>query len=295
LPGREAVHTTQPSAGEATPSPPKNLEWIFSIPALQLPSERLLLFTLVFSLKPRCCLEIGTHSGGSAAIICAALDDVGAGQLVSVDAEPAVDPVIWDRAKARMRVVRGWSPHILPDALAASPDKFDFVLIDGDHSYASVLGDIEGVLPCLADRAHILFHDAHYVDVKEGVDEALRRYPEQLHDSGLLSVDEAAEETQIDGQRVTWGGLRLVMFTRVCAASAPPSNRLRRLEEQLRATETELRAAQQHVRHITGSLTWRVSSAVAYSRAGKAISFVVRRLARAHAVSPETGPSPRRS
>ncbi len=50
---------------------------------------------------------------------------------------------------------------------------FDFALIDANHTYDAVRRDIGGVLPYLADRAYLLFHDANYPDVKRAIDEAV--------------------------------------------------------------------------------------------------------------------------
>ena len=49
---------------------------ISSAPVLMQPAERLLLFSPVRALRPGRLLEIGTHKGGSAMIIVAALDDI---------------------------------------------------------------------------------------------------------------------------------------------------------------------------------------------------------------------------
>lgn len=37
--------------------------------------------------------------------------------------------------------------------------KFDFVFVDGDHSYAGVKRDYENILPFLSDKGVMLFHD----------------------------------------------------------------------------------------------------------------------------------------
>ncbi len=96
-------------------------------------------------------------------------------------------------------------------------EKFDFALIDGDHSYEGVLKDIEGILPLLADEAYLLFHDCHYFEIKEAINEALRRYPQELSDCGLMSVQQNPQKGEgavIAGQQVIWGGLRLLRFAR---------------------------------------------------------------------------------
>jgi hypothetical protein len=91
---------------------------------------------------------------------------------------------------------------------------FDFVLIDANHTYDSVRRDIAGVLPHLADRAYLLFHDGNYPDVKLAIDEAVAAHPE-LIDCGLLSVEPTI--LQHKGRAVTWAGLRLLRYQRIDA------------------------------------------------------------------------------
>ncbi|MDA8018748.1 MAG: class I SAM-dependent methyltransferase [Thermoanaerobaculia bacterium] len=182
--------------------------------AEMLPPERVLLYSLVFGLRPERSLEIGTFRGGSAAMMCAALDDVGTGRLVCVDPEPKVleDAARW--MERRATVIRGYSPDALAEAREVAGGPFDFALIDGDHSDEGVLRDVEGTLPHLADEAHLLFHDCHYAHVRDGIDEALRRH-EELIDAGVLStLTNPLDEVDDKGRPVVWGGLRLLRYLR---------------------------------------------------------------------------------
>jgi hypothetical protein len=88
---------------------------------------------------------------------------------------------------------------------------FDFALIDGNHTYDCLRRDIPGVLPILSDQAYLLFHDAHYPDVRRAIDEAVDACPE-LANCGLLSVEPTV--LQDNGQTTTWAGLRLLRFQR---------------------------------------------------------------------------------
>src|SRR5829696_4848095 len=66
----------------------QQFEVLGTAPVSMLPAERLLLYTLVFSMRPQRYLEVGTLFGGSAAIVCAALDALGlATRMVLVDPE----------------------------------------------------------------------------------------------------------------------------------------------------------------------------------------------------------------
>jgi len=171
--------------------------------------ERVLLYGIVAGLAPERTLEIGTFLGGSALIIAAALDDVDAGSMWCVDPEPRVEPADWSRIAHRATMVAQPSPAALAEARSEAGAGFDFCLIDGDHSRDGVWRDIEGTLPVLADESWILFHDAHFHEVREAIDEALAAHPEQLHDAGLVSA-----HSTTDDNGVMWGGLRLVRATR---------------------------------------------------------------------------------
>lgn len=205
---------------ETTPgnelSMPSGLRLLGNAPAEMLKPERILLYALIYGRRPKCCLEIGTFRGGSSVIICAAMDDVGYGRLVCVDPAPRLDDATWRAIQHRAILFDQPSPQALTKAAQAAADKFDFVLIDGDHSYQGVLNDVEGVLPLLADEAYLLFHDCHYVEIRQAIDTVLKRYSKQLMDCGVLSVEHTppGELSPIDGQPVKWGGLRLLRYQR---------------------------------------------------------------------------------
>lgn len=171
--------------------------------------ERLLLYALVAGLAPERTLEIGTFLGGSALIIAAALDDVDGGRMWCIDPDPRVAADDWGRIEHRATLIAEGSPEALAKAREMAGAPFDFALIDGDHSLAGVRRDIEGTLAVLADESWILFHDAHFGDVRVAIDEAVAARRGELHDAGMLSG-----HSTVDENGVVWGGLRLLRFTR---------------------------------------------------------------------------------
>jgi predicted O-methyltransferase YrrM len=194
--------------------PLEGFNHVYTSPAeLRMP-ERVVLYSLIFGLQPRNCLEIGTFRGGSTAIICGAMDDTGYGQLACVDPMPRVDPELWSRIGHRCRMFEGASPDILPEVGKEMGVAFDFAFIDGNHTHEYIRRDIAGVLPLLADTAYLLFHDAHYDDVNKAIDEAVATVPE-LTDCGLLSVEPTVLHE--NNQTVTWAGLRLLRYRRTGA------------------------------------------------------------------------------
>lgn len=174
-------------------------------PAKLNTAERMILFSLVLGLRPYMSLEIGTLWGGSAQIICAALDMIGEGGLVCVDPNPQLSEQTHDRIIHRVNVITGSSPQDVP------PGPFDFIFIDGDHSGEAVARDLSRSLEVASVGAYILLHDDHHPAVHNAINASLRAHPRTLTDCGLLSVGQTHE---VCAEGNLWGGLRLLHFTR---------------------------------------------------------------------------------
>lgn len=172
--------------------------------------ERVLIYSSVFGLRPKRCLEIGTFQGGSALVIVAALDDVGEGKLICVDPFPKVTPENWAKISHRATMIQAMSPEALGLAETAAGGKFDWALIDGGHDYDSLVRDLEGTMPVLENKAYILFHDAHYIDVDKGLKDMYYKHRE-LTDLGMLSMPRVADGAN---PGIYWGGIRVARFDR---------------------------------------------------------------------------------
>jgi len=196
-----------------SPGEPTRFSTIHDAPVEMLPPERVLLYALVFGIRPDRCLEIGTLYGGSAAITVAALDDAGGdGRLVCVDPEPRIADDTWAGVSHRATLITGRSPEALSEARHAAGGPFDFAVIDGDHSTEGLVRDVEGVIDVLAPGAHMLLHDANFYEVSDGVDDLLRRLGDQLIDCGMLSRASVAQEDASQPRPVFWGGFRMLRF-----------------------------------------------------------------------------------
>jgi predicted O-methyltransferase YrrM len=181
--------------------------------SLMLWPERVVMYNAVFGLRPKLALEVGTYMGGSAQIMVAAMDDAGVGKLFCVDpqTEGKIPDEVWARISHRATMVVGFSPTAIAEAGKVAGGPFDLALIDGNHSYEAVIVDTEATMPTLADKAHILFHDAFFHGVEKGIDELIRRYPNQLVDVGMVSTVPCPDTTQ---PGTVWGGIRHVVFHR---------------------------------------------------------------------------------
>jgi predicted O-methyltransferase YrrM len=184
---------------------------VYTAPAEMRMPERVTLYSLIFGMQPRNCLEIGTFRGGSSAIICGAMNDTGFGQLACVDPTPKIEPELWSQLSNRCRMFEGPSPDILSEVARQIDELFDFVLIDANHTYEAVRRDVAAVLPYLADQAYLLFHDANYPDVRRAIDESVASCG-YLTDCGLMSVEPTV--LYENGQSTTWAGLRLLRYQR---------------------------------------------------------------------------------
>lgn len=192
---------------------PKMLHVLTEAPVWMSPSERLLLFTLIFTTRPKRYLEIGTFQGGSAVLVCTAMDAAGIdGTITCVDPEPKIAPELWNTIQHRTSKLVGYSPQILPQAEQSAGGKFDFILIDGDHTYKGALHDAEGALSVALPNAYLLFHDSFFPEVKQAIDDFVTSHGSQVIDFGLFTR-EYSIQSQPDGSQIHWGGLRML---RVC-------------------------------------------------------------------------------
>jgi predicted O-methyltransferase YrrM len=215
---------------------------VFNRFAQQRFPERILLYALVYALRPRTAIEIGTSEGGSALIICGAMDDLGAGRLVCVDQQFRIDDETWPLLYHRATRVEGQTPQVLTSAARAAGELFDFAFVDGDHSFEGLTADLEGLLPLMADGAVLLLHDSHHAPVRSAIDQALARHP-NLHDGGELSAEQTVVHVPTWGAKV-FGGLRLLHVE-------TPAGRARRAAHAQQESNVSERAEQHHLREVS--------------------------------------------
>jgi len=177
-------------------------------------AERLLLYTTVFTLRPSRYLEIGTLKGGSALIVNAAMNALNSdGKIVCLDPKPQIAPEHLEILQPRTTVITGYSPQDLGAAQDAGGGPFDFVLIDGDHSYDGLMRDANGVLPYVADGAYLLFHDSLFTEVSRGLHDFSRQHANILTDFGTMTREVTHQKLE-DGSHLQWGGIRMMQVRR---------------------------------------------------------------------------------
>jgi len=119
-----------------------------------------LLYSLVRSIKPKYCLETGTHKGLSSCYIGQALKDNGFGLLETCD---PVD-LMQDASIATAGLTTQVKFHMKRgvDMVPASP--IGFLFIDGFHGKQDVVDEFVTFRPYLAENAIVAFHDCDLVE-----------------------------------------------------------------------------------------------------------------------------------
>jgi hypothetical protein len=127
--------------------------------------DMFLIWKVINYFAPRSFLEIGFFAGQTMGLIYESSKKLGT--YVSVDVEYKYKP-IFDQVFPNTSILF----HEISSAdIVFSPDqKFDFIFIDGDHSYEMVCNDIEKCLPLMHEKT-ILYIDDYNL---QGVDLAIR-------------------------------------------------------------------------------------------------------------------------
>jgi predicted O-methyltransferase YrrM len=174
-------------------------------PASLAMRERLLLYSLVYSLAPQYVLEIGTFKGGSAYIISGALDDLDlGGKLITIDPAPEQIRIDWTTVQHNATSVRGYFPSDVRLVALPGDERFDFVFVDGSHETEAVVGDLRALPAIVNAGAYVLLHDAYKPSVAEAISTVVAEHT--FTDCGMLG--RVRNDTLPDD---LYGGLRLLM------------------------------------------------------------------------------------
>src|SRR5207248_7836424 len=125
--------------------------------------------------------------------------------------------------------------HVLPPLLAdfsATRRMLDFVLVDGDHSFEGVAGDLRALLEsaCTA-RSVILVHDTMNEEVRAGIEHAgLDSYKKVVYHE-LDFVPGYIYRTG-SARLAAWGGLALIICDTKRSKAYAPSAKQWRSEER---------------------------------------------------------------
>ncbi len=174
-------------------------------------SEKIALAGLLARINPNLVLEIGTYYGGSLSLIRQYAEEV-----YSIDIDPEVPKREGDFPNVKYLI--GDSKKIIPDLLNKldrQGKSIDFILIDGDHSYAGVKRDINLILQYQPKKPlFIMFHDSFNPECRAGILDAAWEHSDYLK---WMDID-FVPGRRIEGDNnpfagSLWGGLALAYLT----------------------------------------------------------------------------------
>jgi predicted O-methyltransferase YrrM len=184
---------------------PERVGVVYNEPSDMCETDRLMLYALVRGLRPRLALEIGARWGGSARIICNAMEENGIGKLAGIDPMTSQFRAPLSDLHGRYTLIEGYSPKAIPFAVEKLGGKLDFVFVDGLHIYDAARADFEGCLPYLAPGAHVLLHDTYHIGIDRAVRDVLSTNS-KLFDCGIITRNPKVR-LPVSGQ-----GLRLIRY-----------------------------------------------------------------------------------
>lgn len=174
---------------------PYTFSW-FGRPVIQLPEDMIRVQEVIYRLKPDVIIETGVAHGGSLvfyASLCKAMEH---GRIVGVDIEirphnrqaieahplkpyitliegSSVDPAIVDQVKAQVR-----------------PGERVLILLDSNHTYAHVLGELRAYAPMVSVDSYIVATDGVMIDAAQ----TPRGKPEWARDNPTRAAQDFAAE-----------------------------------------------------------------------------------------------------
>ena len=135
--------------------------------------ERMLLYSLIVSIKPKVVVETGTHRGLTALYMAHALYDNGKGVLYT--AEP--NDSMWGakgnfrkfpELEKRIKYFEGMGKDMPVEG------EIEIAFIDSEHEKEVVLGEMENFSPHFSEEAVVLFHDCGGDNERVGVNAAIK-------------------------------------------------------------------------------------------------------------------------
>ncbi|MBL9207584.1 MAG: class I SAM-dependent methyltransferase [Opitutaceae bacterium] len=172
-------------------------------------SETAVFQSLLSNLRPACSIEVGTETGATLALIARHST-----RTISIDIDPGVKSRLQDKFE-NVEFITGSSHDVLPVLLSRLTGEGvtpDFIFVDGDHSAAGVLKDLEFILKLTPTKQMIvLMHDTFNPGCRQGILAASWTRNPHCHFvdldfcPGVLHPDDSCT-------RQMWGGLGLAVF-----------------------------------------------------------------------------------
>jgi len=144
--------------------------------------EKSLLLHVLAASQPRIILELGVYKGMTTKFICDWLQQYKIeAKIVGFDLPEVLNQLELQDVEiatlvqsGRIRFEAGYLPGTLDDFLKNHNGMIDFVLIDAQHDYKSVLGELNKIWPYLSKGGYIICHDYHKPRIKYAIEKFAR-------------------------------------------------------------------------------------------------------------------------
>lgn len=182
------------------------MSWL-GVPIIQLPEDIIRYQEVVYALKPDVIVETGIAHGGSAVLSASLLKLIGKGRVIAVDIDirPHNRQRIENHALASLiTLIQGSStaPEIVDRIKAeVTPGESVLVVLDSNHSYAHVMGELDAYAPLVSVGSYIVSTDGimrDLADVPRGNIAWTKDNPAQA------AVDFCAENPQFVLEQPPW-------------------------------------------------------------------------------------------
>jgi cephalosporin hydroxylase len=161
--------------------------------ALKNPLDLWVYQEIIVETRPALIVETGTYRGGSALFLASVCDLVGAGEVVSIDIEPARDDY---PAHPRITYLAGRSStdtEVVAEIRERAAGRPVFVVLDSDHSQAHVEAELDAYAPLVPVGCYVVAEDSNIGQIRKD----LMPGPLEAVESFLSRTD----EFEIDRER----------------------------------------------------------------------------------------------
>jgi cephalosporin hydroxylase len=145
------------------------------VPCYQVPLDLWVMQEIIFETEPTLLIETGSAYGGSAVFFASVFDQMGAGEVISIDVQKEFKVEV---GHPRVSFWKGMStdPDIIErveQVISSQGHKKVMVLLDSDHSTENVLAELRVYNKFVTPGCYLLIHDTipggrPYVDIRHG-------------------------------------------------------------------------------------------------------------------------------
>jgi cephalosporin hydroxylase len=133
--------------------------WL-GVPALKCPFDLWVYQEILYKVQPGIIVECGTYQGGSALFLASVCDQVGRGQVLTIDVEA------YDRQPQHPRITYLQGSTTAPETLSAvrsriGQDDIVMVILDSEHSQPHVLQEMQLYGPLVSVGSYLIVEDTN--------------------------------------------------------------------------------------------------------------------------------------